>query len=122
MNDPLSEVAQALEAMRVELVEMRRELARLRQEVRAPGSPYQQQTLTFPSLAPPAEQLVTLDQIAAMVRRSKRGMEDHRAEMPAPRVAGRRGRAALWAWGEVRPWLEAYFEQQLPERFPSLTG
>jgi hypothetical protein len=65
------------------------------------------------------EQLVTLDQIAAMVHRSKRSLERYRKRMPAPRVRGRRGRPHLWAWAEVRPWLEATFDLRLPEQFPA---
>ncbi len=102
------------------------ELERLRREVIAgrerspppPGSP--------PGPAPPSasslpEHLVTLDQIAAMVHRSKRSLERYVGKMPAPRIRGRRGRPHLWAWSEVRPWLEATFEQQLPPRFPGLS-
>ena len=69
--------------------------------------------------AGPPEQLVTLDQIAAMVHRSKRSLERYRKRMPVPRVRGRRGRPHLWAWAEVRPWLEATFDLRLPEQFPA---
>ena len=122
MSDPMSEVAQALEAMRVELVEMRRELARLRQEVRPAGLPMEQQTLTFPSPAPAAEQLITLDQMAALCRMAKRSMERHRPRMPAPRIKGSNGRPSLWAWAEVRPFLVERFGLDVPERFPSFAG
>jgi len=37
------------------------------------------------------EELVTLDQIGAIVHRSKRSMERYLVQMPAPRVRGRRG-------------------------------
>src|SRR5262249_48885266 len=43
------------------------------------------------------EQYVTLDQIGAMVHRSKRSMERYRSQMPPPRVRGRRGQPHLWA-------------------------
>jgi hypothetical protein len=74
-----------------------------------------------PAQPPPTEQLVTLDQIGAMVHRSKRTMERYRRQMPAPRVRGRRGQPHLWAWGEVRPWLEATFGLRLPDYFPGHT-
>jgi hypothetical protein len=67
------------------------------------------------------EQLVTLNQIGAIVHRAKRTMEHYLRKMPKPRVHGRRGQPQLWAWNEVRPWLEATFGGQLPERFPGAT-
>jgi hypothetical protein len=67
---------------------------------------------------PPPEQLVTLDQMGAVVHRSKRSLERYRAQMPPPRARGRRGRPHLWAWHEVRPWLESAFGLRLPEQFP----
>jgi hypothetical protein len=65
-------------------------------------------------------QWVTLNQMAAVVHRSKRTLERFRRHMPAPRVLGRRGRPHLWDWPEVRPWLEATFGLQLPERYPGI--
>lgn len=69
------------------------------------------------------EQYVTLDQAAAMVRRSKRTLERykkrHRVPMPAPHVKGGGGRPAFWAWDEIRPWLEQEFGFRLPEEFPT---
>ncbi len=64
------------------------------------------------------EQLVTLDQAAAMVKRSKRSLERYRDVMPAPCVRGTRGQANLWRWREIRPWLQSTFGFLLPERFP----
>src|SRR5690349_13059194 len=58
------------------------------------------------AVPPPTEQLVTLDQIGAMVHRFKRSMERYRGRMPPPRVRVRRGQTHLWAWSEVCPWLE----------------
>lgn len=78
-------------------------------------------------LAPPGPQgtaqpqpaiLVTLDQIAAAVGRSKRTLEKYRARMPAPVFKGGRGRAALWDWSAIRPWLEAQFGIPLDEKMP----
>jgi hypothetical protein len=66
-----------------------------------------------------AEGLVTLQQAAAMVSRSKRTLEKHKGEMPLPRVDGGGGRPDEWAWSELRPWLEEKFRRTLPERFPA---
>lgn len=67
------------------------------------------------------EQLLTLDQLAAIVHRSKFTLRHYfERGMPRPRVLGMRGRPHLWAWTEVRPWLETTFGQALPERYPGL--
>jgi hypothetical protein len=65
------------------------------------------------------QDLVTLDQIAAMARRCKRTLERYRRQLPAPKFRGRRGQPHLWDWTEVRPWLEETFGLRLPEHFPS---
>jgi len=75
------------------------------------------------ALAPPPEppQLVTLDQAAALCRRTKRRLRDFVGRgLPAPvNEATRRGnQLKLYAWDEMRPWLEATFGLVLPERFP----
>lgn len=67
------------------------------------------------------EQLVTLDQAAAMVRRSKRTLEKYRDRLPDPRVWGGGGRPHLYAWGELRAVLVRVFGTRLPERFPGAT-
>src|SRR4051812_48034745 len=105
---------------------LRRELERLRGQVEAlRGQPLPQPDGP-PGPAPPLasslpEQLVTLDQVGAMVHRSKRSMERYRPRMPPPRVQGRRGQPHLWAWSEIRPWLETAFGVPLPEPFPGLS-
>jgi hypothetical protein len=66
------------------------------------------------------QDLVTLDQMAAMVRRCKRSLERYRKQLPPPRFRGRRGQPHLWDWTEVRPWLEETFGLRLPEHFPSI--
>jgi len=63
--------------------------------------------------------LVTLQQAAAMVNRSKRSLERLKPKMPPPSVQGGGGRPDEWAWSELRPWLEKEFERPLPERFPA---
>jgi hypothetical protein len=101
------------------------ELERLRYDVTALrsqfGPPLPRSPAPIPAPPPPTEQLVTLDQIGAMVHRSKRSMERYRNQMPAPRLRGRRGQPHLWEWAEVRPWLEATFGLRLPEHFPGHT-
>ncbi len=105
-----------IQTILTELGRLRADMASLRGQASGPNSaPSAPATLPIP---PPSEQLVTLDQIGAMVHRSKRSMERYRGQMPAPRVRGRRGQPHLWAWSEVRPWLEATFGLQLPEHFP----
>lgn len=65
-----------------------------------------------------AGQLVSLDQIAAMVRLQKRSMERYVKKMPRAAVRGGRGRRALWRWSDVRTWLEETFGLPMPESFP----
>lgn len=68
------------------------------------------------------EQLVTLDQIAGIVSRSKETIRSYVPRMPGRRSRGRRGAPGLWAWHEVRPFLVVQFSlPRLPERFPSLS-
>lgn len=119
MSEAMAEVLRRLESMHAELQELRRELVRLRHETRLPESPYEQQVLPF---APPARQYVTLDQIAAIVRRQKRSLEKYRGRMPRPASAGGHGRPTLWAWADVRPWLEETFGLPLPDCFPAYAG
>jgi hypothetical protein len=68
------------------------------------------------------EQYVTLRQIAAMVNRKKKSLENYKTRkedpLPAPTIEGGGGRAAEWKWQDIRPWLERVFRRQLPERFP----
>lgn len=109
----------AVERLRSEVVRSREEMASLRMALSAP----QQQLLPFAPQQRPAEQLVTLDQMAAICGRNKRSLERHKKgadALPPPRVEGRRGRASLWAWADVRPWLLESFGRPLPEVFPEL--
>jgi hypothetical protein len=62
--------------------------------------------------------LVTLDQAAAAVNRSKRTLEKYLGEMPPPEVEGGGGQAHFWDWKKLRPWLTKRFRVPLPERFP----
>src|SRR5262245_33456048 len=109
-------VAAVVEGIRAERGELRAHVAALRSGLLTPGKVPESMTGVPASALP--EQLVTLDQIAAMVHRSKRSLERYSRRMPRPRVRGRRGQPHLWSWPEVRPWLEETFGLPLPERFP----
>jgi hypothetical protein len=65
---------------------------------------------------------VTLDQMAAVVNRSKRTLERFKTRkrnpLPPPNVEGGGGKPDEWIWSEVRPWLEAESGKNLPEHFP----
>jgi hypothetical protein len=64
---------------------------------------------------------VTLDQIALIVRKSKRTLENLKAKgMPKPVNKAKRGsgKADEWVWSEIRPWLEKEFNRKLPEKYP----
>jgi hypothetical protein len=65
--------------------------------------------------------LVTLNQAAGMVHRSKRTLEVYKTEgrLPAPTVEGGGGRPDLWDWAVIRPWLTQTFGINLPESFPA---
>ncbi len=70
---------------------------------------------------PPREEqacLVTLDQAAALVSRTKRALEHYKGRgMPKPRMRGGGGKPSLWAYSEIRLWLSKTFDISLPERF-----
>jgi hypothetical protein len=73
-------------------------------------------------LPPAAEQYVTLDQMAALVNRSKKTLERSvnkpNSGAPAADVEGGGGKPHEWIWSTIRPWLEKQFNRKLPERFP----
>jgi hypothetical protein len=64
--------------------------------------------------------LVTLDQAAGMVHKSKRTLERFKTEgtLPPPVVEGGGGKADLYDWKDMRPWLTKQFGIPLPEKFP----
>jgi hypothetical protein len=77
-----------------------------------------------PLTADPArEQYVTLDQMAALVNRSKRTAEKWltRPKNPLPEadVQGLGGKPSEWIYASVRSWLENESGKQLPEHFPA---
>ena len=75
--------------------------------------------------APSTPQYVTLDQMAALVSRSKKTLERRKRRkdnpLPSHAVEGGGGKADEWIWSEVRPWLEQESQRHLPERFPART-
>jgi hypothetical protein len=75
---------------------------------------------TTPPLHPPGPQYVTLDQLAALVHRAKRSLENYRKVMPAPDIEGGGGRASMWDYtrSDVREWLSRTFGMLIPENFP----
>jgi two-component system nitrogen regulation response regulator GlnG len=74
-------------------------------------------------LPPEPIQYVTLDQMAAIVNRTKKTLENRkrckRNPLPPPDVEGGGGKPDEWKWTTVRSWLEQEFGRQLPEHFPS---
>ncbi len=67
-------------------------------------------------------QYVTLDQLAAIIGRSKRTLERWQREktgFPMPDIEGGGGKAHEWRWDRVRPWLIKEAKRDLPERFPA---
>jgi hypothetical protein len=85
------------------------------------GSP----SVALPQLvapSPPAS-YVTLDQVAAIVNRSKRTLERLKTRrvnsLPSPDVEGGGGRPDEWLWSRIRPWLIQEYGKQLPEHFPA---
>ena len=70
--------------------------------------------------APDPSKLVTLDQAAAIVNKSKRALEYYKTKgtLPEPAVEGGGGKAALYDWTILGPWLTEQFGIDLPERFP----
>jgi hypothetical protein len=65
---------------------------------------------------------VTLDQMAAIVNRSKKTLERLKKRrqnpLPDPDAQGGGGRPDEWVWPNIRPWLEREFNKQLPVQFP----
>lgn len=129
MSERLSDLLRAIGEMRAEIANLGAEVSRLRAEVvrsreemaslRLTLSAPEQRLLPFATQ--PEEQLVSLDQAAAIARLKKRTLERHRSDgMPGPRFHGRRGQKSLYAWPEMRLWLIEQFGGDLPEVFPTL--
>lgn len=117
-NEKLDRILAELKRLDADVRRLSDDLALLRDAVAAPL----QTTLPFPSFDL-AAQLVTLDQAAAMVHRSKSCLESYRHKgLPEPHVKGRKGQPGLYLWMAMRPWLMAAFGVQVPEEFPSFAG
>lgn len=73
---------------------------------------------------PDAPQYVTLDQMAALVNRSKKTLERElnrpNSDMPKPDVEGGGGKPHEWRWDRIRPWLVTTYARELPVRFPTV--
>jgi hypothetical protein len=86
-----------------------------------PGQTGERLPATLESVPP---QYVTLDQIAAVVSRSKRTVEKlltrKKNPMPTPDIEGGGGKPNEWEWATIQPWLEKEFGRNLPERYPAL--
>lgn len=67
------------------------------------------------------DELVTLDQAAAVVGQSKRTLERYlqRGDLPRPDLPGGGGKAHRWYWSTLRPALEKHFRPDLPVKFPA---
>lgn len=66
------------------------------------------------------EDLVTLDQAAAMAGESKRTLERalSAGQLPRPVIQGTGGRSSKWRWAELRPALAKHARRPLPAQFP----
>ncbi len=64
-------------------------------------------------------QMVTLQQMAAIVNRSKAAVEKIKSKLGAPHGRARNGQAHEWPWAMVRPVLSAQFGRELPEVWPA---
>jgi hypothetical protein len=64
--------------------------------------------------------LVTLDQAAAHVHKTKRALEYYKTKgkLPEPYAEGGAGKAALYDWRILGPWLTNQFGIPLPDKFP----
>lgn len=115
-------ISQYLSALKGEVYAIRHEaLLRSPPELESPpDNPTAKPQGTSGKQAAPdgASELVTLDEAAAMVHRSKKTLERYLAKMPTPYVQGGGGKPSLWKWDELRPWLEQQFVPDLPKRFP----
>jgi hypothetical protein len=69
-----------------------------------------------------AEDMIDLDQAAALVNRSKRTLKraliDPKKKMPAPMIKGSGGKKSEWRYQELKPWLEKEYGRNLPSRPP----
>jgi hypothetical protein len=69
-----------------------------------------------------APDLITLDQAAALVHKTKRALEYHKTKgkLPAPFKEGGGGKPGLYDWKVMGPWLEKEFGIPQPVKYPRL--
>jgi hypothetical protein len=83
-------------------------------KAQAPGGPSHEQD---------ADWYIDLDSAAAVVNRSKRGLEHYKRRkedpLPEPDIPGGGGRKDEWKWSTIRPWLERTFRRDLSSVNPS---
>jgi hypothetical protein len=79
-----------------------------------------------PAASPAAEDspgYVDLDQMAALVQRSKSALEKLKRRkvnpLPPPDIEGGGGKKGEWLWTRIRPWLEAEYGKRLPRDCPT---
>lgn len=67
------------------------------------------------------DDIVTLNQAAALAGQSKRNLERYMQNdsLPVPDFPGGEGKAHKWLWGNLRPALEKLVNRKLPKKFPS---
>lgn len=117
-NEKLDRILAELKRQDAEIHRLADEITRMREAMTAPV----QSPLPF-TCAGPGEQLVTLDQAAAMVHRSKSCLESYRHKgLPDPHVKGRKGQPGLYLWSSFRLWLTQTFGVIVPEEYPSFFG
>jgi hypothetical protein len=72
--------------------------------------------------APETDGYVDLDQMAAVVNRSKSTLEKMKRRkinpLPDPDVPGGGGKKDEWLWASIRPWLETEFNKRFTETLP----
>jgi len=75
---------------------------------------------TEPSPRQVIDDVVTLEQAAALAKLSKRTCERYvdKGKLPSPDFPGGGGKAHKWKWSTLRPNLEKVANRPLPERFP----
>jgi hypothetical protein len=68
------------------------------------------------------EDMIDLDQAAALVGRSKgtlrRAFDNPKKKMPQPSIRGGGGKKNEWNYQELKPWLEKEYRRRLPSRPP----
>jgi hypothetical protein len=76
------------------------------------------------SKPPLIEDMIDLDQAAALVNRRKRTLQryisDQKKHFPLPAVQGSGGKKSEWRYAELKIWLEKEFDRKLPDRPPHI--